>query len=612
MTLAHDRDIALDKVSAPVAGPKRHAVTYRAEIDGLRAFAVLPVLLFHAGIPPFSGGYVGVDVFFVISGYLITRICLADLSRGRFSLATFFGRRVRRIMPALFLVIAVSLPFAWWLMLPDALENFGQSIVATVLSANNILLLLTTGYWDLAAEFKPLLHTWSLAVEEQYYILFPALLMALHAFARRALVPVIVGIGLASFALCLVWAGAYPTANFYLLPTRAFELLAGSLCAAVGLPRESRASGPLAALGLAMLAASTMALTGDTPFPSAWTLLPVGGTVLVVLFAPGTATARFLSFAPFVGIGLISYSLYLWHQPVFAFARLVSVEEPGPPVFVGLIAVSFALSFLSWRFVETPARDRTRLPGRVFFPMMALVAIALIAIGAALHLTRGAPSRVDMVTNGEDSHILYNERIRRFTADAFPQNGQENVLVIGNSFARDAANMGLEAGYLANRNLVYRADAGACLAQMGEIVRALVAQADEVWLPSGNLPDRCIESDAALAASLGFDLVVFGPKAFGHNVNAYMHTPHEARADTRARLAPEMIAQNVRMRAATPEGHYVDFLATLGESDGIRMFDDAGMLLSQDGVHFTKAGAVFAGKAVFGDPPRRPGIPDEG
>lgn len=206
---------------------------YRGEIDGLRALAVVPVILFHAGYDSFSGGFVGVDVFFVISGYLITSILVVDIENERFSLVAFYERRARRILPALFLVMLVCIPFSWIWMLPEPMENFGQSVVATTVFANNILLFMTSGYWDLTSEFKPLLHSWSLAIEGQYYLFFPLFLLDVRRWGRASILWLMVGLLIISLLL-VEWSRRHlPEANFFLAHTRAWELLAGSIAALV-------------------------------------------------------------------------------------------------------------------------------------------------------------------------------------------------------------------------------------------------------------------------------------------------------------------------------------------------------------------------------------------
>jgi peptidoglycan/LPS O-acetylase OafA/YrhL len=335
---------------------------YRAEIDGLRALAVVPVILFHAGFELFSGGFVGVDVFFVISGYLITKILIEDIENDRFSFLSFYERRARRILPALFFVMFVSIPFAWIWMLPSQMTDFSQSLVAVSLFGSNVLFWRESGYFDSAAEEKPLLHTWSLAVEEQYYVLFPIFLFLAWGYGKNRVFWMIVV--MASISLLLSewgWRNS-AIANFYLAPTRAWELFAGSIAAFVVLKRGVQKNEFLSLLGLAAIVFSIFAYDESTPFPSLYALVPVLGVVMLICFAgKETVTARLLSTKVFVGIGLISYSAYLWHQPLFAFARIRLIEHPSPAWMVALSVTSIVLAYLSWRYVEQPFRNKEKL-----------------------------------------------------------------------------------------------------------------------------------------------------------------------------------------------------------------------------------------------------------
>ena len=330
---------------------------YRAEIDGLRALAIISVVLFHAGASAFPGGFVGVDVFFVISGYLITRLIYADACVGRFSLLNFYERRARRILPALFLMVICCVPLAWFLMLPSQMTKFAESMIAVATFVSNFVFWRQDGYFDEAAEFKPLLHTWSLAVEEQFYIFFPLFFRVVWKFGRRAVVlSIFLAVGI-SFALCeWAWRTA-PVANFFLPPTRAWELLLGSLCALSVLQVRSWLGNFLATLGVALVILSVVGLGPQQPYPSAYTIIPVAGAMLIILFGQrGTVIAAALSSPLLVGIGLISYSTYLWHQPLFVFARLASPGELSLAARVGLTLASFGIGFLSWRYVEQPFR----------------------------------------------------------------------------------------------------------------------------------------------------------------------------------------------------------------------------------------------------------------
>lgn len=380
------------------------SLDYRREIDGLRAIAVVPVLLFHAGFTAFSGGFVGVDVFFVISGYLITSIILHELKDGSFSIVGFYERRARRILPALLLVVAACIPVAWVLMLPAEHRDFLRSVFAVAIFASNFLFWRETGYFDTAAEFKPLLHTWSLAVEEQYYLIFPLAIAALWRWRRSAILPAMAGVALASFALAVWLTPIDPGSAFFLLPTRFWELLVGALVAHYMFQRQlsggaDALGGPLAAevaglAGLAAIGYATVAFDQATPFPGANALIPTFGAALIILgTGPQTLAGRLLGSRLLVGIGLISYSTYLWHQPLFAFARIKATDEPGHLVLAGLILLSFALAYATWRLVERPFRDRRRMGRRQIFAWASAGTIACAAVGLAGHFQRGYPGR---------------------------------------------------------------------------------------------------------------------------------------------------------------------------------------------------------------------------
>lgn len=359
------------------------AETYRPDIDGLRALAVLPVIVYHlsAGLVP--GGFLGVDVFFVISGYLITGILLADLGQNRFSLLRFYERRARRILPALFVVIAACAVPAAAYMLPGQHGDFGVAVLAAIGFVSNLHYYSSTGYFMAAAEVKPLLHTWSLAVEEQFYLLFPVLLYATWRWARGA-VPAVIGVvGLASLGTAVWLLQRDPAAAFYLLPGRAWELMAGAMLAVL-MRAPSRLQAEVAGFaGLALILASYA-------FPDALTvwglvaLAPVAGAALFIWSGGGTAAARLAAPSPLRWIGLISFSAYLWHWPLLAFWRL----RGGGDVTLGsgalLLGATLVLAALTYRWVERPFRDRSataRFPNRALVPFLGSVALCLTLIG---------------------------------------------------------------------------------------------------------------------------------------------------------------------------------------------------------------------------------------
>ncbi len=330
---------------------------YRREIDGLRAIAVVPVILFHARLPVFSGGFVGVDIFFVISGFLITQLLLEDIETDRFSILRFYERRARRILPALLFMMLCCLPVAWAVMLPSQLHAFSESVIAVVLFCSNMLFWSQDGYFTAPAELKPLLHTWSLAVEEQFYLVFPLLLLTVRRLGRHRALLCLIALTAISFAAS-EWGWRHrPSANFYFAITRAWELFAGAICGFLVAGRPIRAHNQISALGLLAVLFALLMFDRDTPAPSIYLALPVIGTALVLLYADqDTIVGRALGHRLFVGIGLISYSAYLWHQPLLAFARIWTIALPEWPLRAALALLSLAIGWLSWRFVERPFR----------------------------------------------------------------------------------------------------------------------------------------------------------------------------------------------------------------------------------------------------------------
>lgn len=369
---------------------------YRREIDGLRAIAVIAVILFHAGFDSLSGGFIGVDVFFVISGYLITSIILAELRDGTFSITHFYERRARRILPALFAVMIASLPLAWLLLPATEMRDFGQSVAAVALFFSNVLFLYQSGYFDTAAELKPLLHTWSLAVEEQYYIFFPIVLLILWRYRARQLMRWLSAFLLASLLLAQWASVVQPAAAFYLLPTRAWELLLGA-SAALYLSRNHRitVSKTLAEVagfsGLVLIGFSAVVYSKLTPFPGFYALAPTLGALLIILFSTRQSfVGRLLGSRLLVGIGLASYSAYLWHQPIFAFVRHAEISSDLEVRALQLLLVAL-LSYVGWKYIESPFRSRQNFSRGQILLLSTTGAIFFIVIGGILHLQDGFP-----------------------------------------------------------------------------------------------------------------------------------------------------------------------------------------------------------------------------
>ena len=399
---------------------------YQPEIDGLRALAVLPVILFHAGISAFSGGFVGVDIFFVISGYLITGIIAADLDRGTFTIANFYQRRVRRILPALFVVILASLIAGLMLFLPEQLASLAQSALSAIGFASNIWLWAHAGYFMGDARMFPLLHTWSLSLEEQFYILFPPLMIVIARWKLPRLA-IVLALLAGSLALAAVGAYAKPSATFYFLPTRAWELMigAGIALGAVRTVTNATAREGMGWAGIALLVVPVLTYSDRTVFPGLAAIPPCLGAAMLIVAGRdgGCRVTDLLASRPMVGIGLISYSLYLWHWPLFVFARQLTLQvDLTAPVIAICIAASFVLAIATWRWVERPFRDRQRMTGRRL--MLWVAGGALAIVGVAVAARDGLPGRMTPETlrlaAAKQSGSTLTEACNARSADAAP------------------------------------------------------------------------------------------------------------------------------------------------------------------------------------------------
>ena len=423
---------------------------YRADIDGLRAIAVLAVLFFHAGMG-FPGGYVGVDVFFVISGYLITGLILKDLDGDRFHILEFWERRVRRILPALALVVFSSLVAGWFLFLSHDFKDLGKSAIAQAMLVSNFFFWKGSGYFAQTAQVKPLLHTWSLAVEEQFYLLFPLFLMAIKGCSRRFLIPAIIIFFTASFSLSAYWSYQNPNANFYLLPSRAWELFVGSFLAAIPARRAASrwVAESLSWSGLLAILWAVFRYGHDTRFPGVAALLPCAGAALII-WANGqtvTSVGKILAVPPVVFVGLISYSLYLWHWPVLIFSEYWMIGKPPVSNRTMYLVASLVLAVLSWRFVETPFRKRSVFKGRAqIFAFAISMTVLFVLSGLAIYKMEGLPSRIPesvrrFAEGRTDRLIEHDLSLREAQNGEFPELGvgdkhqPVSLLVWGDSHA---------------------------------------------------------------------------------------------------------------------------------------------------------------------------------
>ena len=433
-------------------------ITYRPEIDGLRAIAVGAVILYHSqitifGYQPFKGGFLGVDIFFVISGYLITSIILKELFiTGTFSFKHFFERRVRRILPVLLFVMLVSLPFAWMYLIPSIFVDFSKSILYSLGFSSNLYFHYSGQvYGALDGFFLPFLHTWSLSVEEQYYILFPIVLLVAFKYFRKYLIYILIFGFIVSLCLAEWTSRNYPSTSFYFLHTRIWELLSGSILAYYEITKGNRSQNRILNLilpfiGLILISHSILFFNAGILHPSFYTLSPIIGACLIIWFSNKDAViTKILSTKLFVGIGLISYSLYLWHYPIFAFIKingLVSGSIIGKLI---LIPVIIFLSILSYLIIERPFRNK-KLSFNLILMFLSIIFIIMIIFNIKIIIENGFQSRFENLKKINQNYNPDNIYLGKTRMNSSQQNLNDfdvknfNIVIIGDSHGQDLFN----------------------------------------------------------------------------------------------------------------------------------------------------------------------------
>ncbi len=413
---------------------------YRRDIDGLRAIAVIAVILFHYGFSFMPGGFIGVDIFFVISGYLITSIILNDLSGARFTFKDFYLRRARRILPALYAVLITSALLALVLFLPQNLVDFGKTLISTVMFGSNIFFMQGTGYFDSPVILKPLLHTWSLSVEEQFYLAFPIIIFCLRKYLPRYFFPIILLLFIGSLIFSESLRYTDQTKAFFLSPTRAWEFLLGALLLHPGMHALKNHMVKQAAgfAGLLLIGISAAIYTDLTPFPGISALLPSLGTALIILAGQGSENPivnKILASRPFVFLGLRSYSLYLWHWPLLVFATYTKPTPLTHCETAFLILAALCLAIVTYKYVELPCRKKLIFANdRVFLGMILLLSLCMIAFSAIIITYKGIPNRFQGIEILEKN----KQAATAYCADIVPKDFLSKKCMLGSNSQNDA------------------------------------------------------------------------------------------------------------------------------------------------------------------------------
>lgn len=566
------------------------ALSYRPEVDGLRAVAVLAVVFFHFGW--FPNGYLGVDVFFVISGYLITRILYRAKMDDTFSLKEFYVRRARRILPLVLFFCLFSLAIGALVMLPDDFENLAQSVFATVCFGNNLLLLLTTGnYWDVINDFKPLMHTWSLGVEEQFYLLYPFLFLVLRPGRVRLFAGILGALALTSLALNYL-PGFSSAERFYLLPFRFYELAAGG-GGAILLGQKQLSSAWLTGGFIGLVAVMFLPFTEGL----GGVLRPLT-VALSAMFLAGVCSGRLakllLTNSLVVGLGKISFSVYLWHQVLLAFARYFLFAEMTSLVLTGILALTILLSVLTFWGVETPFRRYQPKKNLVFMvavlAISGAVAITSLWLYARAGVIRDVPElEIKMADAYRGMHDDYLVAIDA-TKASFAENDKLKVLVVGDSYASDWINV-LKQSTLADRIDI------AHFGKLDPTEEDVALEADVIYyarkstLSSSKLGVERITAECS--ASVLKKIRIVGTKNFGSSMGIYYNSQTKNYCDQTTTVPPDYALENAYLKEAWGD-RYLDVISLLSDDAGkLRVFDDECHLISHDGRHLTRAGAIF-------------------
>ena len=595
-------------------------MNYRRDIDGLRAIAILPVIFFHAGFNNFDYGYLGVDIFFVISGFLITSFIVNDLKLEKFKVLNFFDRRARRILPGLVFIMIASIPLALVYMQPDDLENFGQSLFATSLFSNNILLYLTSGYWDIASEFKPLLHTWSLSVEEQYYVVFPFLMILIWKLKSFWLM-FLLFLFLSIISFFYYYFGSFGNesiesrASFLLLFGRAWQILLGAIGALISLKVITKIDTVkkfykefICLLGISLI---LLSMFHSLIFELDQIYLPVLasiGTLLLLVFSNQNLIATALLRSKlFVWIGLISYSLYLWHQPIFAFARIRSFDEPSFVSMILLILFLIPLATLSFK-LERFFKNPKNVNNRIFYSSLIVSLIIICSAGLTFHFSNGfyknyneltAPYLVEDKFYDNDGYIVDAFKFQ----DLEFSGNKKNLIIYGDSFARDFINMGRSNDYFKNYEFTIRPYN--CFNKQNytdEEKFNLIKEGDLIIISYRILPSevskRCLKNKISYLEKNKIDFLVIGTKDFGYNINRPLK---DKIYDFKAKPSEEILEFNDFLKNNVPNKKFIDLLNLISTEDGVPLFTEDNKLMSIDRAHLTYFGARKVGKIIFLD-----------
>ncbi len=558
-------------------------ITYRKDIDGLRAIAVITVILFHFGFITY--GYLGVDVFFVISGYLITRIIHSEYKENRFSILNFYKRRARRIFPLVLFICTICLCVGIIVMLPQDLENLSQSIIATLFFGNNIYEYIVTGdYWNIVNDYKPLMHTWSLGVEEQFYILYPFLFLWIKPSNQKSLIYSVLGLALISFLLFIT--STNPDSKYYFIHYRFFEIASGCLAALVF--KEKQLNGQIGPVLLVLL---LFLLCVDTTFlenTSLVILVVLITSVLLVLNNSKNAISKvFLENKLVAGIGKISFSMYMWHQVLLAYFKYLLGNELSLPYYLFIFILLILLSTSTYFYIEQFFRDKNRISLRSFLVTCLTIFVLLVSLSSWIYKKNGIIRNVpelSLSTNNIEinKHENYNNDIFKMDKK-FSSIDKIKVLCLGNSYARDWVNVLSELNYRNKLEITYATQKTPELNTRSE-------SADIIFTSFGSTETIFNEY---LNKKFKEKTYRVGKKRFGYSNGKFYNASSDKNCTQRVEVKKHHLRQNRRDNEDWDE-HFIDIYGLIiDDDDTVPVFTENCKFISHDGHHFTQSGALY-------------------
>lgn len=569
---------------------------YRKDIDGLRTIAVLSVIVFHSGYLP--NGYLGVDIFFVISGFLITGIIYNESRSNAFSVLKFYVRRIRRILPLVLFICIIALIIGCLTMLPDDLENLAQSIIATNIFSNNILQAITTkDYWDVVNDMKPLMHTWSLAIEEQYYLLYPFIFLIFKGNRLKWVLPILIILTIASLLLCVLPFKDHE--KFYYLPFRFYELSLGGIMAIFLKNRLIKNR----YFSLSIFALLFLILF-DLPFIPNDILLILVVVITCLVLASANSSEKLSSWILenkfSIWIGKISFSLYMWHQLILAYTRYIIIQEFDLLSLIIIYISILVLSVMTYHLIEQPFRNKKQMSTRTVLYILTLGTFLVVLASFYLYMHAGVIKNVpelDIDKNNieRNMHAQYNSQIYSYDKP-FAESDKLKVLVVGNSFARDWVNILLESKYKDQLDISY--------------IYAFNIEQDK---GVDKFYSRASEADIIFFSERSFDRVTnlnvniekmwcVGTKNFGVSNGIFYNYQGDDYCLQRTKMEKGCLVKNENLKQGWQD-RYIDLIGYVVDKDGqVPVFTDECKFISQDCRHLTKAGAQYYARFIENDP----------